>query len=233
MVRAFTGKHAMVSFQRPDQIAEACQVCQAVVLDNGAFTAWKSGEVHDFAGYVEFCRVWLKHPAVEWCVIPDVIDGSEYENDMMIREWPYPAAVSVPVFHMHESLPRLIRLMQSFPRVALGSSGEFAELQTPRWWTRMAEIMEVACDSDGMPKGKLHGLRMLDTGIFSRIPLASADSTNVARNIGIDVRWRGTYLPRSKLSKAMVLIANIESHTAAHRWNGSGAGFQQNMELLG
>jgi hypothetical protein len=80
---------------------------------------------------------------------------------------------------------------------------------------------------------KLHGLRMLDTGIFSRVPLASADSTNVARNIGIDSRWKGTYLPKSKLSKALVLMENIEGHTAAHRWNGNGAGFQQNMELLG
>lgn len=97
----------------------------------------------------------------------------------------------------------------------------------------MAEIMEVCCDSDGLPLVKLHGLRMLDTGIFSRVPLASADSTNVARNIGIDSRWKGTYLPRSKLSKALILMNNVEDHVAAHRWNGDGAGFQQNMELLG
>jgi len=43
-------------------------------------------------------------------------------------------------------------------------------------------MMEVCCDADGMPKTKLHGLRMLDPVIFSHMPLSSADSCNVARN---------------------------------------------------
>lgn len=233
MLESFKGRHAMVSFDRPDQIAEACEVCQSVVLDNGAFSAWKKGERHDFEGYVAWADQWTKHPAVEWCVIPDVIDGNEEDNDALLAAWPLRRDWSVPVYHFHESMDRLSRLVGSYSRVALGSSGEFAEIGTPRWWTRMAEIMELCCDTDGLPLIKLHGLRMLDTGIFSRVPLASADSTNVARNIGIDSRWKGTYLPRSKLSKALILMNNVEDHVAAYRWNGNGAGFQQNMELLG
>jgi hypothetical protein len=234
MIRSFKGRHAMVSFDRPDQIEEACQVCQSVVLDNGAFSAWKKQERHDFDGYVQWAEHWLKHPAVEWAIIPDVIDGSEKDNDDLLATWPLRGELSVPVYHLHESLERLERLILSgYPRVALGSSGEFRNPNTPRWWSRMAEIMEVACDEDGMPLTKLHGLRMLDTGIFSRVPLSSADSTNVARNIGIDKRWTGSYIPKSKLSKALLLMDNIDTHTAAHRWNGNGAGFQQNMELLG
>lgn len=62
----------------------------------------------------------------------------------------------------------------------------------------MAEIMEVACDSEGYPRSKLHGLRMLDTVLFAHIPLSSADSCNVARNIGIDQAWKGSYTPKSK-----------------------------------
>lgn len=233
MLRALKGKHAMVSFENPEQIEEVCEICQAVVLDCGAYSAWRKGERHDYAGYLEWCRFWLKHPCVQWCIIPDVIDGTEEENDALIDEWPLPAAVSVPVFHMHESLNRLRRLMQRFPRIAIGSSGEYAEIGTSKWWNRMAEIMEVLCDADGMPLVMIHGLRMLDTGIFSRLPLSSADSCNVARNIGLDTRWRGTYTPRRKVTRMIVLIHNIEDHVAAHRWNGDGAGFQQNMELLG
>lgn len=233
MVRVYKGKHAMVSFQAPDQIEEACEVCQAVVLDNGAFSAWKSGEAHDFDGYLSWATHWLKHPAVEWAVIPDVIDGTEADNDAHLSRWPLARAVSVPVFHMHESLERLQRLIDEYPRVALGSSGQFAKTNTSSWWSRMAEIMSVACDGNGMPKAKLHGLRMLDTGIFSRLPLASADSTNVARNVGRDVRWNGSYTPRRVCTRAVVMIENIEDHTAAHRWNGEGAAFQQNMDLLG
>lgn len=233
MIRAFRGRHAMVSFERPDQIAEACEVCQSVVLDNGAFTAWRKNRTHDFDGYVAWVDMWIRHPAVDWCVIPDVIDGSEQDNDDLLASWPIRGEWSVPVYHFHESMGRLERLCAAYPRVALGSSGEYQDPGSERWWSRMSEIMDVVCDDNGMPEVKLHGLRMLDTGIFSRVPLASADSTNVARNIGIDSRWKGTYLPKSKLSKALVLMENIEGHTAAHAWNGNGAGFQQNMELLG
>jgi hypothetical protein len=230
MLPVLKGKHAMVSFERPDQIEECCEVCSAVVLDNGSFSAWRQGKPYDFRGYYEWARHWLKHPAVEWAVIPDIIDGTEEQNDELLSSWPLPG---VPVYHLHESLERLDRLITSYPRVALGSSGAYAETNTPLWWGRMAEVMAVACDNDGMPRTKLHGLRMLDTGIFSRIPLSSADSTNVARNYGDDSRFRGTYTPRSKATRAIVMISNIEHHTAAHRWNADGAGFQQNMELLG
>lgn len=51
MVRAFTAKHAMVSFEHPGQIEIACEICQSVVLDNGAFSAWKAGSEYDFDGF--------------------------------------------------------------------------------------------------------------------------------------------------------------------------------------
>lgn len=233
MLRAFRGRHAMVSYANPQQIEEACEVCQSVVLDNGAFTAWKKGESHDFDGYIAWAEHWLKHPAVEWCVIPDVIDGSEEDNDELLALWPMRKEWSVPVYHLHESLARLKRLIGAYSRIALGSSGEFKDPNTPRWWSRMSQVMDVCCDRDGLPLVKIHGLRMLDTGIFSRVPLASADSTNVARNIGYDARWTGSYIPKSKTTKALVLMDNIDEHTSARSWNGCGAGFQQNMELLG
>src|SRR5687768_3091331 len=71
MLRSFKGRHAMVSFDHPEQLAEACETCQSIVLDNGAFSAWRRGEQHDFEGYIAWADKWLKHPAVDWCVIPD------------------------------------------------------------------------------------------------------------------------------------------------------------------
>lgn len=232
MLRAMKGHHAMVSFERPDQIAEAAEVCQSVVLDNGAFTAWSAGRKHDFDGYQAWAVHWLRHPAVEWCVIPDVIDGDEQQNNDLLAEWALPGDVSVPVYHMHESLDRLEHLANSYPRVALGSSGEFKDPGTAQWWARMSEMMDVVCDDDGFPRVKLHGLRMLDPVLFSHIPLSSADSCSAALNIGFDSRWKGTYVPASKTARAIVLIDRIESHAAARRWCGSN-GVQQNMELLG
>ncbi|MHC5537412.1 hypothetical protein ACYOEI_04160 [Singulisphaera rosea] len=60
---------------------------------------------------------------------------------------------------------------------------------------------------------------MLDPKIFSRFPFASADSTNIARNIGIDGKWRGTYTPPNMECRAQVMRERIESHQAAARWD--------------
>jgi len=120
-----------------------------------------------------------------------------------------------------------------FPRVALGSSGAFSRIGGRKWWRRMAEIMAVACDSTGRPRKKLHGLRMLDPGVFSKLPLASADSCNVARNAGIDSRWRGTYAPTSRYVRALILMDRIETHASSAYWSESVIDDYQNMELFG
>lgn len=233
MVLAFATKHTMVSFEHPEQIEIAAEICQSFVLDNGAFSAWKAGTAYDFDGYVEWASKWIKHPACDWAVIPDVIDGDEAQNDRLVESWPLPASVSVPVWHLHESVERLARLAAKFPRIALGSSGVYTQPGTDSWWRRVCEFMPAVCDSDGWPLVKLHGLRMLDPGIFSKLPLSSADSTNVARNVGMDTRWRGTYVPKSRAVRAQILMERIERHASATYWSPDCIAAYQNMELFG
>ena len=59
---------------------------------------------------------------------------------------------------------------------------------------------------------------MLNPDVFSRLPFSSADSTNIAQNIGIDSAWRGTYTPPSKECRALVMRERIESHQATTFW---------------
>ena len=218
-VAAWTGRHAMVSFANPEQIDIALEVCQSVALDNGAFPAWMAGvAITDWAPFYAWVAPLLKHPAVDWALIPDVIDGNEADNDALVREWPFSAALGVPVWHMHESIGRLKRLASDWPRIGLGSSGEFATVGDAKWWRRMNEALDAICDRDGRPACKLHGLRMLDPDVFSRLPFASADSTNVARNVGIDSAWRGTYTPHGKPWRAQVMCGRIEAHQSAAVW---------------
>jgi hypothetical protein len=158
-------------------------------------------------------------PACDFAVIPDVIDGDEAENDAPLAEWPLPVWFGAPVWHMHESMQRLERLAAKYPRVCIGSSGEFAAIGTTQWWGQIARAMRVVCDDDGRPLCKLHGLRMLNPEIFTRLPFASADSTNIGRNIGIDQAWRGTYSPPTKEARAQVMRSRIESHNAPARWS--------------
>lgn len=233
MTTAFRGRHAMVSYEDPRQMDVAAEICTSVVLDNGAFSAWKSGKKYDFTGFQQWARDWLRHPCVDWAVIPDVIDGGEHDNDALLADWDLPLNVSVPVYHLHESLERLERLINAgYVRVALGSSGEYQDPGSSKWWGRMAEVMEVACDEEGFPRAKLHGLRMLDPTLWSHVPLASADSTNVARNVGLDGKW-GSYAPKSRARRAQIMMDNLDEHPSARRWCGRSSGVQQNMELLG
>ena len=218
-VAAVSGGHAFVSFAHASQLGVAAQVCQSFALDNGAFSAWKRGEpVRDWGPYFEWAAAGQRIPACDFAVIPDVIDGDEAANDALVAEWPLPRWFGAPVWHMHESLTRLERLASAWPRVCIGSSGEFATIGTASWWGQMARAMRVVCDDDGRPMCKLHGLRMLDPAIFGRLPFASADSTNIGRNIGIDQAWRGTYTPPTKEARAAVMRQRIESNNAPARW---------------
>lgn len=208
----------MISFANPEQITLAAEVCQSFSLDNGAFSMWRGGKVPNWGEYQEWVKAWMQHPGFDWAIIPDVIDGDEEANDALIGSWPY-MNCGVPVWHFHESLERLYRLADRFQRVALGSSGQWATVGTDSWWARMNKVMEIVC-VDNRPICKLHGLRMLNPEVFRHLPLASADSTNVARNIGLDSRWRGTYAPHSKAMRAAIITQRIESHNSASEWIG-------------
>lgn len=215
--RVWRGRHAMISWAHPYQIELAASVCQSFALDNGAFSLWRSGTPVDWDDYYEWTAQWLSHPACDWAIIPDVIDGSEEENDALVLDWPHGTHRGVPVWHLNESVDRLQRLTLLFPRVALGSTAEFDVASPSRCVPRLREALMSVCDPTGVPRVKLHGLRMMNPAITTVIPLASADSTNVARNIGIDACWTGTYAPATKETRAVVLVERIESHLTPFR----------------
>lgn len=213
------GRHALVSFAHPEQLEVALAVCQSVILDNGAFSAWKSGKTIWWPDYFDWVRAVKNHPSFDWAIIPDVIDGNEFDNDELIDSWPHDLRhVGAPVYHMHESIDRLVRLAEYFPRICLGSSGEYARVGDKKWHQRMAEMMTAICDDNGQPICKLHGLRMLDPAIFSMYPLSSADSTNVAQNIGMDGRWQNGYAIKDKAWRAVTMARRIESTNSAERF---------------
>lgn len=207
--------HAFVSFAYPRQMGLAVAGCQSFAVDNGAFSAWRAGApITDWTAYYVFCEAAKRQPSCDFAVIPDVIDGTEAENDNLAADWPFPHWFGAPVWHLHESFTRLERLAVQFPRVCLGSSGEYAQIGTTTWWRRMHEVMRVMCDDAGHPSCRLHGLRMLNPAIFSRFPFASADSTNIGQNIGIDRAWGGPYAPPTKESRVQTMRARIESVNA-------------------
>nr|WP_314582255.1 hypothetical protein [uncultured Pseudomonas sp.] len=214
--RFLAGRHALVPFPRQDDIGIVAEVCQSFVFDNGAFTVWRQGGQLDVDGYVDWVEQWHRHPGFDWALIPDVIEGSEAENDQLIAKWPRHLA-GVPVWHLHESLERLDALSRAWRTVAFGSSGQWASPGTDAWWKRVSAAMATICDDHGRPRCRLHGLRMLDPAIFSRLPYASADSTNAAVNGGSISRF-GMYAPPTAGQRAAVIADRIEAHNSAAIW---------------
>lgn len=217
------GGHALISFANPSQLSLAKMVCKSFVLDNGAFTAWKSGNpISDWMPYMGWAIESMSHPACDWIVIPDIIDGSERDNDQLLdwfvgvwssyRKDAYHSCV--PVWHMHESFLRLQMLADNFYRIAIGSSGEYSNPGNRKWWNRIIDAL-THIQVDGKLPCKLHGLRMLAPSIFTKLPFSSADSSTIGRSIGIDKKWSGTYPPPTKASRGLVLRHRIEFHLSS------------------
>lgn len=214
--QVLAGRHVLVSHRAPVQLISLQRAISSFVLDNGTFSAWRAGEtIQDWDKYYAWVDEWCRHPAFDWALIPDVIDGTESQNDKLLMDWPLATRMGVPVWHLHESLDRLKDLSDGWPRVALGSSGNFSRPGSPNWWVRMNRVMETVCEG-GRPRCKLHGLRMLDPNLFSKLPLASADSATVARNINLDCKWP-TKLS-DKVCRGLTLARRIEDHQSAGRW---------------
>jgi len=217
-VEIWKRRHALVSFADPQQIVIAAEVAQSFVLDNGAFSVWKQGLQIDWKSYYAWVEQWLRHPGFDWALIPDVIEGDEAANDMLVAEWPFGKISGVPVWHFHESIERLARLAGEWPRIALGSSGRYATPGTRRWWGRMQQVMEAIC-KDGKPVVKVHGLRMLAPHIVEHVPFGSADSATVSRKVNL-ANWGGVYKTASRESRARVLVEYYEAMQSAPLWNG-------------
>lgn len=216
VARFLLGRHALVPFPRKDDVAIVADVCSSFVFDNGAYSAWVSGMPLDVAGYTRWVEDWHRHPGFDWALIPDKIDGKESDNDRLLEQWPMELP-GVPVWHLHESLERLQRLAATWRTVALGSSGEWPTPGAASWWVRMDAALRSICDEEGRPLCRLHGLRMLSPKIFTKLPLASADSTSVARHSNSTERFGG-YIPPTVSQRAAVIAQRIETHNSAPTW---------------
>jgi hypothetical protein len=178
------GRCFCVSYARPEQVRQAHQIGQSVMLDNGAYTFWRQNVATSptwWDRYWEWAEPWLDYQS-SWAVLPDVIDGTEEENDFLLSRFCRQFGVQgAPVWHMHESLDRLYRLTLGYSRVCIGSSGTYADPKSPAWRHRMDEAFNRLCPTGKTPV-PIHMLRAMQQACEGAWPFASADSTNIAQN---------------------------------------------------
>jgi hypothetical protein len=175
---SLAGRCFCVSHAHPQQVDLCHRIGQSVMLDNGAFSAWKSGRETDWPAFYAWCDRWLEYPTT-WCVIPDVVDGGSQLQDALLREWPH-GQRGAPVWHMDEPLDRLLRLTDEWQRVCIGSTAEYAVVLSEAWQARMAECWnELSARRRHTPW--IHMLRGMQCA-GSIYPFASVDSTDIGQN---------------------------------------------------
>ena len=173
------GCHFCVSYAAPNDVERAHRYGQSVLLDNGAFSHWRLGKKSDWPGYYRWTDRWLAYPT-SWAIIPDIIENAtEADQNRLIAEWPH-GTRGAPVWHLHESIDRLLDLIGFWPRVCFGSSKQYAQVLSADWCRRTDEAWnEIARYYKRTPW--IHMLRGMQC-VKREWPFASVDSTDVARN---------------------------------------------------
>lgn len=213
------GASFCVSYFAPEQLEPCIELLGAdstLLLDNGGYSAWTQGLKLDEAywqRYWAWARAILDRVDQAIAIIPDVIDGDAQANLAHIDEarfsiegWDHRL---MPVWHLHEPLEQLARIVEmGFRWIAFGSSGQFATVGTANWDARVDEAfatIERVCGELDDLHPRVHMLRGLGQMARYRHPFATADSTNIARN-------------HSTRAKAGEPIAAFRSRIERHRF---------------
>lgn len=172
------GRHFCVSHAAPQDVRRVHEIGQSVMLDNGAFSAWKREHEPNWTAYYAWADVWLDYPTT-WAIIPDVIGAGAQLQDALLREWPH-GQRGAPVWHMDEPIDRLLRLSDEWPKVCVGSTDVYAAVLSQAWRWRMDEIWNAVSQRNARLPW-LHMLRGMQLS-GSHYPFASVDSTDIAQN---------------------------------------------------
>jgi hypothetical protein len=173
-----SGRHFCVSYAAPHDVRRCHEIGQSVMLDNGAFSKWKSGKTTNWSAYYEWVEKWLSYPTT-WAVVPDDIDAGAQMQDALLRDWPF-GQRGAPVWHMDEPIDRLVHLTETWPKVCIGSTSEYATVLSDNWRRRMDKCWnEISKRHRFLPW--VHMLRGMQCG-GRGWPFASVDSTDIAQN---------------------------------------------------
>jgi hypothetical protein len=140
-----------------------------VLLDSGAFSAWKSGFEIDIYSYIDFVRKYGE--LFEAYFVLDVVGDGEktWENqEIMEKEGLSP----IPIYHTSTDIQYLYKCLE-YPYFGLsvtGTSNFLGKMQANE------RCFSIICDDDGYPRSKVHGLGVTSPKFIIRYPYYSVDS---------------------------------------------------------
>lgn len=192
LLEQLRGESFCVSFAAPrdlERVLELQNKSGILMLDNGAFSVWKSGKgAVDREAFFTWANAIQARSEVAIAVIPDVIEGDEAQNwkeaALAVRQLSaYPERLMF-VWHMNDSIETLFKACRLFNFVAIGSCAEYDIQKAPAAYAERLRHASAAIDAVEVLYGRrpwIHLLRGL--AVIQKAPrFNSADSTNVARN---------------------------------------------------
>ena len=157
----------------------------SLMLDSGAYSAWKSGASIDLDEYVKFIKKYGEY--FESCVALDVIPGSagsmenadiekaaaeSRENYLAMRDQ---GLDPIPVFHQGEDMKWLERMLDDGAQyVGISPYMRSSINQVIDW---MDKCFDIVTDRDGRPIVKTHCFGATALPLVMRFPFYTADST--------------------------------------------------------
>jgi hypothetical protein len=169
-------------------------------LDSGAFSAWTQGVAIDIQEYIQFIKDNLG--VIEVYANLDVIGlGGKQPNKLTAEKTLENQKIMekaglkpIPCFHFGEPLSFLEYYVKHYDYLALGVAGNSGMKLLP-WLDEC--FAKYICDSDGMPKIKIHGFAVTSLRIMIRYPWYSVDSTSWV----VTGRMGSIFVPRLKNGK--------------------------------
>lgn len=170
----------------------------SLFLDSGAFSAFTQGAVIDIHEYISFIKKYARFIDVyaNLDVIGDPV-ATKKNQEIMEKAGLKP----LPCFHYGEEVKYLREYIKSNEYIALGgmaSSKSGAVLSNDQRQQWLDEIFsKYICDSEGLPKVKVHGFGLTSLKLMLRYPWYSVDSTSWV----VTARLGSVYVPRRRNGK--------------------------------
>ena len=74
-------RNVLIPFTHKQDLKKAIEICDKILIDNGAYTVWRQKICINWSDYYDWIDSIYNH--IDFFFIPDVIDGTEKENDKL------------------------------------------------------------------------------------------------------------------------------------------------------
>ena len=158
-------------------------------LDSGAYSAYTQKTKIDIQDYINFIRRHKKN--LEVYANLDVIGSAEetLKNQEIMED----AGLSpLPCFHYGEPIKYLKHYLKKYDYIALGGMVPISSKDLTIWLDDL--FLNYICDSNGVPKVKVHGFGLTSLNLMLRYCWFSTDSTSWV----MTSRMGSIYVPRFK-----------------------------------